>query len=207
MRFFWRIAPMPQPEIVERALAAIKGYAQYEYFFERLDSPAWLGSLAEKGMFRTPQPVEKVDPYIRFPFWPESRYLVRMSKLPEAQAAVLKITLGIPTCDNSRVHDDVAEIALSLPPALAARLVPKLVEGIRLPIKLLLKDRIGGAIVHLAEGGQCAAAATLTAATLALSPDPSAPGEEESLRFPKPQPLLEDFYYARVVHKAVPALG
>jgi hypothetical protein len=39
-----------------------------------------------------------------------------------------------------------------------------------------------------------------------LSPDPSAPGEEELLRFPKPQPLLEDFYYERVVDKAVPVL-
>jgi hypothetical protein len=86
MPFSWRIAPMPKPEIVERALAAIKGYAQYEYFFENLDSPAWLEPLAAKGMFKHPQPVEKVDPYIRFPFWPESRYLVRMSKLPESQA-------------------------------------------------------------------------------------------------------------------------
>ena len=197
---------MPKPEIVERALAAIKGYAQYEYFFERLDSPAWLEPLAGKGMFKHPQPVEKVDPYIRFPFWPESRYLVRMSKLPQAQATVLKITLGIPTSDNSRIYDDVAEIALLLPSALAARLVPKLIEGIRLPIKLLLKDRIGAVIVHLAEGGQGAAAATLTSAALALSPDPSAPGEEELLRSPKPQPLLEDVYYARVVDKVVPVL-
>jgi hypothetical protein len=197
---------MPKPEIVERALAAIKGYAQYEYFFEHLDSPAWLKPLAEKGMFKHPQPVEKVHPYIRFPFWPESRYLVRMSTLPEVQAIVLKITLGIPSCDNSRVYDDIAEIALSLPPPLAAKLVPKLVEGIRLPIKLLLKDRMGSVIVHLTEDGQGAAAAALTGATLALSPDPRAPGEEELLRFPKPQPLLEDFYYARVVERAMPVL-
>ena len=197
---------MPKPEIVERALAAIKGYAQYEYFFEHLDSPAWLEPLSEKAMFKHPQPVEKVEPYIRFPFWPESRYLVRMSKLPQAQATVLKITVGIPSSDNSRVYDDIAEIALSLPPALAAKLLPKLVEGIRLPIKLLLKDRMGALIVHLAEGAQGAAAATLARATLALSPDPRAPGEEELLRFPKPQPLLEDFYYARVVDKAVPVL-
>lgn len=197
---------MPKPEIVERAMAAIKGYAQYEYFFENLNSPAWLEPLAAKGMFKNPQPIEKVDPYVRFPFWPESRYLARMSKLPEAQATVLKITLAVPASDNSRVYDDVAEIALSLPPELAAKLVPKLVEGIRLPIKLQLKDKVGALIVHLAEGGQGAAAATLTAAVLALSPDPNAPGEEEVLRFPKPQPLLEDFYYARVVDKAVPVL-
>ncbi len=161
---------------------AIRGYAQYQYFFDRLDSPAWLEPLAEKGMFKHPQPVEKVDPYIRFPFWPASQYLVRMAELPEAQETVLKITRDIPSSDNSRVYDDVAQIALSLPPALAVELVPKLVEGIRLPLMLLLKDRIGALIVHLAQGGQGAAAATLTAATLALSSNPNIP-REELLRF------------------------
>jgi hypothetical protein len=198
---------MLKPEIVDRALAAIKGYAQYEYFFERLNSPAWLTPLSERGMFRNPQPVEKVDPYIRFPFWPESRYLARMSKVPEAQAAVATITLAIPATENSRVYDDIADIALALPPEFAATLAPKLVEGVRLPIKLLLKDKVGDVIAYLAQSGQRAAAKTLTQAALALTADPSAKKHEgEELYFPKPQPLFEDFYYARIVAKSLPSL-
>lgn len=198
---------MPNRETVERALEAIKGYAQYEYFFDRLASPAWLQPLSEKGLFKHPQPAERVDQYVRFPFWPESRYLVRMAKLPEAQAAVLAISLGIPASDNSRIYDDLAEIALALPPASSAQLVPKLLEGIRLPIKLLLKDRIGGLIAYLAEGGEGTAAKTLAQAALSLAPDPNAKAaEEETLRFPEPQPLFEDFYYQRISEKAVPAL-
>ncbi len=194
-------------ETVERALEAIKGYAQYEYFFDRLSSPAWLQPLSEKGLFKHPQQAERVDQYIRFPFWPESRYLVRMAKLPEAQATVLAISLGIPSSDNSRIYDDLAEIALSLPPASGAQLVPKLLEGMRLPIKLLLKDKVGAVIVYLAEGEQGAAAKALALGALALAPDPKTKvSDEEPLRFPEPQRLFEDFYYERVVSKAVPAL-
>jgi hypothetical protein len=199
---------MLKPETVDRALEAIKGYAQYEYFFDRLNSPTWLRPLAERGLFKHPQQAEKVDQYIRFPFWPELRYLVRMSKIPDAQAEVLTIALGIPFSDNSRIYDDLAEIALSLPPVSGAQLVPKLLEGLRLPIKLLLKDRIGALIVYLAEGGQGVAAKTLAQAALALAPDPSVKDrEEEILRFPTPQPLFEDFYYRRITDKVVPALA
>jgi hypothetical protein len=198
---------MLKPETVERALGAIKGYAQSEYFFDHLNSPAWLKPLADRGFFKHPQPAERVDPYIRFRFWPESRYLVRMSKILEAQPAVLEIALEIPPSDNSRIYDDLAEIAFSLPPESGARLVPKLLEGVRLPVKLLLKERIGEIIPYLADGGQGEAAKALAMGVLALSPDPDAgTKEEESLLFPEPRTLFEDFYYRRIVAKALPAL-
>jgi hypothetical protein len=44
--------------------------------------------------------------------WPESRYLARMAAVPEAQETVLRIALAIPASENSRVHDDIADIAL-----------------------------------------------------------------------------------------------
>lgn len=198
---------MLKRETVDRALEAIKGYAQYEYFFDRLNSPAWLQPLREKGFFKHPQKAEHVDQYVRFPFWPESRYLARMAKIPEAHASVLAISLGIPASENSRIYDDLAEIALELPAASSAQLVSKLLEGIRLPIKLLLKDRVGAIISHLADGGQGQAAKALAEGALALSPDPNAKvAEEEILCFPEPQPHFEDFYYQRIVGKAVPAL-
>lgn len=198
---------MLKPETVDRALEAIKGSAQYEYFFERLNSPAWLKPLAERRFFKHPLEAEELDRGIRFRFWPESRYLVRMSKIPEAQGAVLPIALGIPSSNNSRIYDDLAEIALSLPPASGAQLVPKLLEGVRLPVKLLLNERIGALIAYLADGGQGTAAKTLAQAALALSPDPTATSEEDGmLRLPKPRPLFEDFYYRRIADKAVPAL-
>jgi hypothetical protein len=198
---------MLKPETVDRALAAIKGYAQSEYFFDRLSSPAWLRPLAERGFFKHPQAAEEVEAYVRFRFWPELRYLVRMSKIPGAQPAVLEIALGIPPSNNSRVYDDFAEMALSLPAEMAARLVPKLLEGVRLPVKLLLKEKISEIIPFLANGGQFEAAKALVLGVLAVSPDPeAAPKKEKYLLFPEPLTFFEDFYYHRIVDKAGPVL-
>jgi hypothetical protein len=163
---------MLKAEFVDRAVAAIKGYAQYQYFFEHLDSPKWLEPLAERGFFKEPPPAEKVGEYIRLPFWPESRYLVRMAAIPEAQATVVRIARNIPATDNSRVYDDTIDMALALPAGYAAELLDQIAIGVRLPIKLVLEDRIGDLIRHLAEHGQAAAALSLTRIILALAPDP-----------------------------------
>ena len=102
---------MLKKELVDRALAEIaKGYAQYQYFFDNLNSPAWLEPLADRGFFRaTPEPKREGD-YVTLPWWPESRYLVRMSKIAEAQEKVVEIALRIPDSENGRVHDDVAQL-------------------------------------------------------------------------------------------------
>src|SRR5271168_312994 len=110
---------MPKPEAVKRALAEIqKGYAQYEYFFANLNSPAWLEPLQGERFFtKPPDPIREGD-YVRLLIWPGSRYLARMAGIAEAQEKVLEIARAIPDSENSRVHDDIADIALSLPPRL-----------------------------------------------------------------------------------------
>ena len=66
---------------VGRAIQEIqKGYAQYQYFFDRLNSPAWLEPLRDQHLFQQPPDPVRDGQYVRFPFWPESRYLVRMAK-------------------------------------------------------------------------------------------------------------------------------
>jgi hypothetical protein len=200
---------MLKQETIDRALQEIaKGYAQYQYFFDRLNSPSWLDALFRAGFFKKPPEPVPDGQYIRLPFWPESRYLARMAGVPEAQETVLKIALVIPASENSRVHDDIADIALSLQPAQAAKLVPQICAAIQSPVKLLLPEKIGNLIVHLAEGGQGVAATTLAAAALALSPDPRMAEKEgeDSILSPEPQPQFQDWYYARIIGKAVPAL-
>ena len=193
---------MPKQEVVNRALEEIrKGYAQYQYFFDHLSSPAWLEPLSQAEFFKEPLKPQQEGNYVRFAIWPESRYLVRMSQIAEAQEQVLKITLGIPDSENSRVHDDIADIALSLPPALAATLVPQLVRYTESPIKLLLAEKISNLIPHLARGGQENAALQLAGAALSLSPDP-----KSRRTTAEPQPRFRDWYYARILHKSLPAL-
>lgn len=193
---------MPKQEVVNRALEEIgKGYAQYQYFFDQVSSPAWLEPLSRAGFFKEPLKPQQEGNYVRFAIWPESRYLVRMSQIAEAQEQVLKITLDIPDSENSRVHDDIADVALSLPPALAAKLVPQLSRYTESPIKLLLAEKISNLIPHLARGGQGNAALQLAGAALSLAPDP-----KSRRTTAEPQPRFRDWYYARIIHKSLPAL-
>lgn len=200
---------MLKQETVDRALREVgKGYAQYQYFFDHLSSPIWIEPLARQGFFQKPPVPVREGQYISFPIWPESRYLLRMSRIPEAQQTVLNIALSIPASENSRVHDDIADIALSLQPAQAAKLIPQVCASIQFPVKLLLPEKIGNLIVHLGDGGQGQAAVALASAALALSPDPRMAEKqaEELLLSPEPRPQFQDWYYARIIDKAVPVL-
>src|SRR5712691_9462329 len=199
---------MPKPETVSRALDEIsKGYTQYQYFFDHLNSPARLEPLSVHGFFRKPPEPEREGDYVRFAWWPESRYLVRMSRITEAQDKVVEIALRIEDSENSRVHDDIADVALSVPSALSAALVPQIARYTESPLKLLLAEKVANLVVHLAQGGQGGAALRLTGAALALAPDPRAVREGEGPRtMPDPYPRFKDWYYARIIQKAVPAL-
>lgn len=199
---------MLNPELVDKVLAAIKGYAQFQYFFDNLDSPEWLEPLAARGLFKEPLPPEDKGEYVRLPFWPESRYLARMAAIPAAQTTVVRIARAIPPTENSRIYDDIIDMALALPAELAAELVDQIATGVQLPIKLMLQDRIGDVIRHLATGGQAAAALRLTRIILVLAPDPRAERRDEETTWlsPEPQPLVREWYYARIIEKSLPAL-
>ena len=81
----------------------------YEHFFDNLDDPGWIPFLAEHGFFTNPTPPVRQEGWIRFRFWPESRYLVRVAA--QAPDAVFKVALRIGKTDNVRVHEDVLRIA------------------------------------------------------------------------------------------------
>lgn len=199
---------MLKDETVERALVEIrKGNAEYVYFFDHVNSVAWLEPLSRHGFFQTPPAPVRREQYISFPPWPESRYLVRMSAIPEVQAKVLEIVLRIPATDNIVVQDDLLEVALNLPPQQSAALVPRVCEWVQAPIKGQLPFKVGNLIAHLAESGEEAAALTLARAALALGPDTMvAKEDEESLLWPEPRPRFQDFYYQDIVASAFRSL-
>ncbi|MGW4543593.1 hypothetical protein ACWEOP_37735 [Streptomyces chartreusis] len=145
-------------------------YLTQERFFGLLDAPQWLPHLHEHGFFSTP-PVPEPDDEARtvaFPAWPASTYLVRMTSV--APARVAAIAEEIPSTDNPRVNLDLAEVALLLPPADAARLVPRAVETIRGPY-LIAPDRYAQLAVHCAQGGHTEQALAVMAALLQAAQD------------------------------------
>lgn len=180
---------------------------QYRYFFDRLQNPFWLEPLLQKRFFREPPPPIR-DPdtgTIRFLPWPESRYLARMATIPEAQEEVLRIVLQIPETENTAVHEDLADVALALPPDAAARLVPKAKRWAEAPYQLRLPEKLGDVVGHLAQGETVGAALDLARTLLAVLPDPrTSPADElpEEMRLlPEPRARFDVWDYEQFLKK------
>ncbi|HEY3132715.1 MAG TPA: hypothetical protein VGL91_24910 [Acidobacteriota bacterium] len=195
---------MPKPEQVDRAIQEIaKGYAQYQYFFDRLISPAWIEPLAEKGLFKHPPAPSIEDQSVTFAWWPESHYLARMAKIPAAQQSILKVVLSIPETENIRVNDDLAEIALSLPAEMSAQLVPKMIKWLDGPYRPLFPKKPSQLVVHLANAKRGAEALQLTRSLLALFAD-SRPAD--GLFPPDPRSRFELWYYEEIIDTVTQSL-
>src|SRR6266542_5835882 len=100
-----------------------------------------------------------------YPRWPASRFLARMAGRPEAREEVARIAGKIET-SNVLVHEDLADAALRLSPALSAGLVPGLVRGLGPASTSLLPSKLGALAEGLARSGQVAAARRLLGALL-----------------------------------------
>src|SRR6266568_6001632 len=115
---------------LDQAIALIKkGPSNADYFFEQLKSPAWLEPLAREKLFSQPYSAVRRGETIAFPLWGPGQYLARMAAVPEAQALVVEILKRLPESDNPRVYEVIADAAASLPPDMAASLIPQLLRG------------------------------------------------------------------------------
>ena len=139
---------MPSPEVIQKALAAIKQEADRIYFFEHLQSPEWILPLWKEGLFHSPPRPIQEGQYIEFPLWSESRYLARMAQL--APEIILDVALQIPETENVRVYEDLIDAALAMPAALAKEFLPKAKHWMQSPYQLLLPEKLGNLMTHLA---------------------------------------------------------
>lgn len=182
--------------------------ATYGYFFHRLNNPAWLTPLQSEKMFACPlKPIyePRDEGYlVTYPFWPQSRYLVRMASSSEVavQQIVLEIALLIQT-ENISIHQDLLEIANALPAVRAAPLAQKESTWITNQTQLggLLPEKLGELIAHLSDGNQVETAIELARSALAVLPNPRA--REEKGEFwswhREPVSRLGGWYYGRVL--------
>ncbi len=162
--------------------------ALYQYFFHRLNNPAWLKLLKTEHFFAHPFKTiyEPTDTgyLISSPMWPQSRYLVRMAALPapDVQQTVLEITLRIET-ENSTIHMDLVDIAKALPASKASQIAIKEAAWLEKQTQLfnLLPEKVGELISHLAVHGEVDAALDLARSTLAVLPNPRADEDKDSI--------------------------
>ena len=181
----WKI---PTPDQVSRTIALITQIEQYRYFFDKLDNPEWIIPLRKEGFFQNPPKIEKdeANNLIRFPPWPESRYLARMSL--HKPDVVVKTILQMADTENIRVYENLIDAALNMPAGWSVQLVNKAEKWIRTPYQQLLPDKLGNLIIHLAKGGQINHAIKLASVLLEIMTDSKGEEnqeEDEPFKFPR----------------------
>lgn len=201
----------PTPSQVDTVVSKLVHREHHRYFFYKLENPEWIGPLSEKGFFTQVPKVQRQEGKgtISFPLWPESNYLARMAKhKPET---VLKLMLSFTDVENINVHADLVEAALSMPADLASVLVKKEIQWFQKQTHLymFLPDKLGGLVVHLAKGGQCATALKLLKVLLDIVPDPQQPKESNDggYAYPlQPKAKFDSWEYGEVLKKNIPEL-
>lgn len=199
----------PTREQVDKAVALLAYAGQYRYFFDRLENPEWLGPLRERGFFKHPPQAERNEEEgtIRFPPWPEARYLARMAKhRPELVAEIVR---EMPDTDNAAVHADLVEAALAMPPEISVQLAKKAKRWAEIHYPLPgLPEKLGRLIVHWAEGGKVKEAMCLARVLLGVLPDERRSSEREGPRefLPEPRARFEVWFYEKVLRTHYPEL-
>jgi hypothetical protein len=113
----------PSDDLISEALRKTPTVQLRRAFFEGLQNPLWVESLAKAGAFKNPPEPEKLpDGLIRDVYWPEIDYLVRVAS--QAPAAVVNVLLQLQASNNAWVRRGVFTIGATIPADEAARLEP-----------------------------------------------------------------------------------
>jgi hypothetical protein len=100
-----------------------------EYFFNNLKDSAWLPLLTAEEFFKkAPNPIYSADGGVHHPHWPPAGYLRRMAATHPSEVA--KILNDLEETENEVAKNAVLEIAINLPGAERATLMPRLSKWI-----------------------------------------------------------------------------
>lgn len=144
---------MPTKEQVQTIISKIQRRVDFEFFMDNLNTPDWLEPLIQLGHFNQPEvPIREGDT-VRFPFWPQARYLIKIAE--QEPKKVMDVILKVPETENPRVHEDFVEATLKMPPGIAVQLHKSIVKWLRLPnlYVLLLPTKVTAYINHIRSGG------------------------------------------------------
>ena len=202
-----------QPKIKRLMNEIPHNFVTRRYFFECLENPEWVEPLWNRGFFKQPPQPIREEGSIRFPQWPEAKYLARMAKhKPEL---IARIILEMEDTENVAVLEDLVDAALSMPPEISAQLAEKAKKWAEVPF-LFLPEKIGKLMAHWAKGNRIQEAMDLAQTLLDVFPEEREIDFEEPFSLP-PEPrarfdawlyeqILKDHYPELVKASGLPAL-
>lgn len=142
---------MPTPEQIARVKQLATSPEELAYFFDQLTSPDWLPLLRDGGLLgNPPEPIEQGDG-VMFPFWPASRYMVRIAA--DAPGVVADTLWAAHDSRNPRVWWDTVDALVKIPPEYATRFIPLIKRWVHHPWRLGLETSTAKLVHHLITDG------------------------------------------------------
>ncbi len=196
---------------ISRLKALLQSGADADFFFASIRSADWAPALLEHGFFDSPPKAERSDEWVRYPAWPQSRYLARVAA--QDPKVAVEVALHIPVTDNANVNDDILHVALAVPPNEAVRLLPRIADWAKDARWRwgAIRD-IAALLAHVAAVDP-AGARSLLRSLIAFQPDPEA-AEKDRLRQSgdifaglEPRNSLSAEDYRELLEKALPSVS
>ena len=201
---------VPSDADVDQVSALATRPENRSYFFDRLENPEWVPALARRGFFGDPPgPVPADEPdYVRFPPWPEGRYLARMATVaPDALAEVLE---SIAPSENPNVTRIVLQAAQGLPDDQFRQLAPKCVEWMTAAEATTsvedFADEAAQAIARIARAGKIRQALKAAKELLRIERRPGSSSGEMPRVSPEPVGRLSAWGYKHASEVLLPDL-
>src|SRR5688572_26651783 len=206
-----RLAAIEQPtsDDVQLAVGHLERPQQRRFFFDRVQSPLWLGPLSERGLFDAPPSrIIHADGSWQMRLWPEGKYLARIAdQAPHLVTALL--------CRVARTHDNpsvwmtIVDAAMLLPPKEAGAVGRHIVAALPHVPPVGLPQHAIQLVMRLAESGRQKAAFNLAGALLTIQQDNGSVSEaSKSGRWRAGDLLryLDDYGLQVLLRDAIPAL-
>lgn len=143
---------MADQDKVAQLKALITSGQDLDFFFEKLSSPIWISLIKEAGLLDEPPAPVEVSEGVMFPFWPPSRYLVRVAA--DDPAAVADAFYAVRDSPNPRVWWDTVEALVKMPAEFAGRFVGHVKTWVHHPWHLGIEESVSKLVQHLAEAGR-----------------------------------------------------
>ena len=205
---------VPSDTDVDQVVAHAARLERRTYFFDRLENPEWVSALGGRGFFDGAPDSEPGDEpgYVRFPPWPEGRYLARMA--PLAPLAVAEILKRLPPSANPWVTRVLLECVQALPSEQFQELAPQAAKWITSPTSAQFidhfADEAAAAISRLMREDKVKqglkAAKKLLSLKRRTGASGSSPSDETLALLPEPVGRLSDWEYQEATKKILPDL-
>lgn len=172
---------MISKEIIYKAIDQIKSGAEYNYFFNKINSPEWILPLRDKGLFKNAPGLKREGELISCQYWPESQFLVRVAdKDPKT---VCDTILSIAPTDNYRVRTDYLSAACKMPVKYAVKIAEKEITFVKNSERLvfLYPDEFAKLIQHIAINKELKTSVRMLSSILAVIPTPRKENENQYL--------------------------